>query len=109
MARFFGEVGYGESVETPPGSGVWVDVITEFDYQGDILRNAKDSESATSVIPTLKVSNSISVVADQHALEHFFNIKYVRWAGRLWDVTSVEVLNPRLVLNLGGVYHGPTP
>jgi hypothetical protein len=25
-----------------------------------------------------------------------------------WKVTAVEVLRPRLILTLGGVYHGPT-
>ncbi len=44
MARFFGRVGYGDSVETPPDSGIWVDTITEFDYQGDVIRNTRSLE-----------------------------------------------------------------
>lgn len=109
MARFFGEVGYGESVETPEGSGIWKDVITEFPYQGDIIRKARTLEDSDSVNDNIVVSNRISVVADEHAFENFINIKYLRWAGVLWTVTTVEVISPRLILSLGGVYNGPTP
>ena len=109
MARFYGEVGYGDSVETPPGSGVWTDKITEYTYQGDVIRNIFQKETLQAVNASVIVVNSISIVADQYAVEHFFNIKYVRWAGVLWTVTSVEVRSPRLILNLGSVYNGPTP
>ncbi len=108
MARFFGEVGYGESVETPPNSGVWVDVITEFSYQGDVIRNTRQLESGEKINENIIVSNSISIVADEYAFEHFFNVKYVRWAGVLWTVSAVEVKTPRLILSLGSVYNGPT-
>ena len=42
--RFYGEVGYGESTETPPDSGVWEDVITEVSYRGDVIRNTRRLE-----------------------------------------------------------------
>ncbi len=109
MARFLGEVGYGESVETPPGSGVWVDRIVEIPYQGDIVRNTAKIEGGNGVNDDISVANSISIVADEYAVEHFFDIKYVRWAGSLWTVTMVEVRSPRLILSLGKVYNGPTP
>ena len=108
MARFHGEVGYGETVESPSGSGVWVDQITEFPYTGDVIRNSRRLESGEGLNDDISVGNSISIVADQHAIEHFFKIKYVRWAGVLWTVTTVEVRSPRLILSLGSVYNGPT-
>jgi hypothetical protein len=109
MARFSGEVGYGESVEDPPGSGVWIDKIIEFLYQGDVVRNTRQLTTIEDVNADITVSNSISIVADQYATEHFFNIKYVRWMGVLWTVGAVEVRSPRLILSLGSVYNGPTP
>jgi len=109
MARFYGEVGYGEPVETPPNSGVWVDVITEYTYQGDVIRNARMLENTGDVISDVTVANSISIVADQYAIDNFITIKYVRWAGVLWTVSTIEVRSPRLILNLGSVYNGPTP
>lgn len=108
MAKFFGEVGYGESLESPSGSGVWVDVITEVHYYGDVIRDTRQLEPGQSLNDNILVSNSLSIVADEYAFEHFFKIKYVRWAGVLWTVTNVEVKSPRLVLRLGSVYNGPT-
>jgi len=109
MAKFHGEVGYGEPVETPFGSGVWVDQITEIVYTGDIVRNTRKLDDGENLNPDLSVGNSISIIADEYAVEHFFKIKYVRWAGVLWTVTSVQVQSPRLILSLGSVYNGPTP
>lgn len=109
MARFHGVVGYGISVENPPESGIWVDEITEQPYFGDVVRNTRRLQSGEVLNDDLSVNNSISIVADEYAIQHFFNIRYVRWAGVLWTVTSVEVQSPRLLLSLGSVYNGPTP
>lgn len=109
MARFFGEVGYGDSVENPSDSGVWIDVITEAQYYGDVIRDTRKLDSGESLNDDISVNNSISIVADDFAIAHFFKIKYVRWSGVLWTVTNVEVKNPRLILSLGSVYNGPTP
>lgn len=110
MARFFGEVGYAsDTVETPPDSGVWVDTIVEYQYQGDVIRNTRQMETGEKVNEDISIGNSISIVADEYAVEHFFKIKYVRWAGVLWTVPTVEVQSPRLILSLGKVYNGPTP
>lgn len=107
MAKFYGEIGYGESVETPSGSGVYIDVITELTYFGDVIRNTRKLESGESLNDDISVGNSISIVSDEYAVEHFFAIRYIRWAGALWTVTNVEVRSPRLILTLGSVYNGP--
>jgi hypothetical protein len=107
--RFFGAIGYGESAETPPESGVWVDSITERSYRGDVVRNIKRNEPGENLNDDLKVNNAISIVADEHAYNHFFAIKYVVWQDVRWTVSAVEVRPPRLILNLGEVYNGPTP
>ena len=107
MARFFGRVGYGESVETTPG--VWIDQITERSYYGDVIRNARSLQEGENLNFDLNVRNSISIIADEYANNHFFSIRYVEWAGVLWTVPTVEVQRPRLLLRLGEVYNGPTP
>lgn len=122
MARFFGAVGYGDTVETPistvdeddnveiiANSGVWIDTITEIEYYGDVIRDIRRLESGENLNSNIAVNNSISIVADEYAINHFFKIKYVRWAGALWTVTAVESRPPRLILSLGSVYNGPTP
>ena len=109
MARFYGEIGYGQAIETPKNSGVWVDQIVEFPYQGDVIRNTRQLANGDKINNDISVGNSISIVSDQYAIEHFFNMKYIRWEGVLWTVTTVEVQSPRLILSLGSVYNGPTP
>lgn len=107
MARFFGRVGYGESEEA--AAGVWVDTIVEHSYYGDVIRNARNLHQGENLNLDLSVQNSISILADAYANDHFFAIRYVEWAGTLWTVSSVEVQSPRLILRLGEVYNGPTP
>ena len=52
--------------------------------------------------------NNFLTMADAYASEHIFAMRYINWAGTRWIVTTVEVLSPRLLLRLGGVYNGPT-
>lgn len=106
--KFYGVIGFGESEETPPESGVWVDKIVELNYYGDIVRTSRRLQSREYLNDTIVVNNSISIVADAYLNQHFFAIRYLRWAGALWTVTNVEVQAPRLILTLGGVYNGPT-
>jgi hypothetical protein len=107
MTRFYGKIGYGVSVEQAPG--VWVDEIVERSYFGDVFRNARNLREGENLPFDLNVQNSISILADAYANDHFFAIRYVEWAGALWTVSSVEVQSPRLLLRLGEVYNGPTP
>lgn len=109
MARFYGKIGYGTTVETPPGSGIWEDQIEEFSYYGDVIRDTRKLERGEGLNDNVVITgNSISIVADRYAIEHFFNIRYVEWEGALWIVQSVTVNMPRLILSLGSVYNGPT-
>lgn len=105
MAKFYGKIGYGETVETGPG--VWEDQITEVPYFGDVIRNIRKIQEEPKVNSDLTLNNSISIVADAYANEHFFAIRYVAWMGALWTVSEVEIQSPRLILRLGGVYNGP--
>ncbi len=106
MAKFHGRVGYGEQAETSPG--VWEDVIVEKVYSGEVIRNTRIFREGENLNNNLSVGNSISIVADAYANEHFFAMRYVEWAGSFWTVTNVEVQRPRLILQLGEVYNGNT-
>ena len=110
MAKFFGKVGYGEQVEQPAESGIFITVITERTYYGDVLRNTRDLDTESKVNGDISVGNSISIVSDAYAFEHMFAMQYVEWAGVKWIVSKVEddPHRPRLTLRLGGVYNGPT-
>lgn len=105
MAKFYDVVGYGRSTEIEPG--IWDDVITERRYYGDVVKNSFKLASGESVNDNLSTGNSIRIMADDFAGEHFSAIKYVKWAGAFWEVTEVTEERPRLLLRLGGVYNGP--
>lgn len=102
MAKWYGAIGFAETVEIRPG--VWTEGITERNYYGDQTRIARRLESSGGVNDNINVSNTISIVSDPYANEHFHSMRYVKFAGTAWKVASVEVQYPRLLLTLGGVY-----
>lgn len=105
MARFSGLVGFSHTVRTSPG--VSEEVITEKGpYYGDVKRAALSLSEANVVNPDLRTTNLIEIVADDYVSENIFAIRFVEWAGTCWVVTEVTVQRPRLLLRLGGVYHG---
>jgi hypothetical protein len=109
MAKFYGAVGY--AIQTEKAAGVWEDVITERQCYGDLTRNSRrmtEDASQDLLNQNLSVGNSVSIVADAYAMEHFFAIRYVKWSGAYWTVNTVEVQAPRLILRMGEVYNGPT-
>ena len=107
MARFHGRVGFSE-IADEVNPGIFTDSVVEHVYYGDIVRNTRGLRQGENLNLDLTVGNSISIVADAYAREHFFAIRYVEWAGQLWNVSDVEVQSPRLILQLGEVYNGPT-
>lgn len=106
MARFYGTIGYVESVEKSPG--VFVDIKTERNYYGDVLQNSKRWDNSENLNDDLNISNRFSIVADAYAFDHFYAIKYIRWMGADWKVHYVEVNRPRLILTVGGLYNENT-
>jgi len=103
MAKFYGIIGYGETVEERPGVNVVKE--TRRPYFGDVTRNTRRYESSNQANDNLNISNTISIVADPFAYENFHSMRYVEFMGAKWKVTSVEVQYPRLILTVGGVYN----
>jgi len=109
MALFYGPVGFVETVEDPTGSGVWVEKPVERNYRGEVSKYGKRWDGGnTQVNPNLTITNTISIVADPYLSNHLYSLRYIKWLGGYWEVSSVDVQYPRLVLNIGGVYNGPT-
>lgn len=106
MAKFYGSVGYADTVETAPG--VWEEGITERIYFGDLTRNTRRLQSSDTLNDDINVANEISIVADPFANQNFHKMRYVSFMGSKWKITNVEVQYPRLILTIGGVYNGQT-
>lgn len=108
--KFSGLVGYCHSVEgTGDRKGIWEDVVVERHYYGDVLQYNPRWDTGKDVLDDQRLLNKLSIMADAYLWENVSDLKYVIWQGTRWKVTAVEVLRPRLILTLGGVYHGPTP
>lgn len=104
MAKFYGEIGFVETVETVPG--VWKEQIVPHNYYGDLIRNIRRLQGSENLNDNINVNNEISIVADPYANQNFHMIRYVEFMGTKWKVSNVDVQYPRLVLTLGGVYNG---
>lgn len=104
MTKWFGVIGYAETVEKTPG--VWEEKIVEREYFGDVTRNTRRLQTTDQVNDNIDISNSISVLADPYAYQNFHAIRYAEFMGAKWKVSSVDVQHPRLNLSLGGVYNG---
>ena len=102
MAKFCGKIGYAQTVETKPG--VWEDIIVEFKYYGELVRNTRRLQSTDQLNDDINVANEISILADPFAKEHFHTMRYVEFMGAKWKITNVDVQYPRLILSLGGLY-----
>lgn len=103
MAKWFGKIGFAETVEKTPG--VWVEDIVDREYYGDLIRNTRRLQSSDKVNDDVEIANQISIIADPYANENFHAIRYAEFMGSKWKVNSVEVQYPRLFLDLGGVYN----
>ena len=104
MAKFFGTIGYAETVETTPDG--WKEQITEREYYGDFLRNVRRLQSSGNVNDDINIANEISIVADPYARDNFHKMRYISYMGAKWKISGVEVQYPRLILTTGGVYNG---
>lgn len=104
MAKWFGTIGYAETLETRPG--VWAEQITKREYFGDLTRNTRRLQTTDQLNDDINISNEISIVSDPYANENFHSMRYAEFMGAKWKITSVEVQYPRLILTLGGVWNG---
>jgi hypothetical protein len=107
LSKFFGEIGFATQVETSPG--IWEDQIVEKQYYGDVFRESRRFSTTDQVLDKINLSNQISILADGYVVDNVQNLRYVRWLGGLWKISYVELKFPRLVLEMTGVYNGPTP
>ena len=104
--RFYGTVGFVDTVKTAPGV-FSQKVVAEKQYFGDVLNwNPRTEVSNSKANDDLNVSNRISILADSYANSHLQLIKYIIWNDVKWRVKDVTVSYPRLTLDIGGVYNG---
>ena len=104
MNRWYGKVGYVETIEVEPG--VWDEQETVREYYGELVKNSSKFRVSGDVNDDRDITVELSIVADPYADDHFPSIRYVEFGGVRWKVNTVEPRRPRLILSLGGVYNG---
>lgn len=106
MARFYGTIGFIETVEDPIDSGIWVEKITERHYYGEIVKNSRKWQGAENLNDNLNIANEFLVTIDEYALQNFHAMRYLEFMGVRWKITNITVEHPHLRLTVGGVYNG---
>lgn len=104
MNKWYGKIGFADHVETSPG--IWEEVIVEYPYYGDIIRNTRSLQSSGEINDDVRISNKISIVADPYANQHMYAMRYIEFQGAKWKVGDIEVEYPRLHLSIGGIWNG---
>lgn len=104
MAKFYGTIGYAISEESVPG--VWTHDVVERTYTGDIVKNVRGWRSNENINPDFTLSDMISIITDEFSINNLHKMKYVDWRGAKWQIESVKIERPRMVLTLGGLYSG---
>lgn len=103
MAKFYGVIGYVVQKESAPG--VWEDVVAEKNYRGDIILNQQRWQGSDKVNDNFNLDNSISVISDEFAHKNIGAMKYIVWNGVKWNIQSISIKRPRIIIQLGGVYN----
>ena len=106
--KFAGSIGFVKTVETAPD--VWKTQPIERPAMGDIITFKRRWQSQNgSTNDDIKINQSISILAaDPFIFDSIGAIRYVRWKGECWKVEDATPEYPRIIINLGGVYDGPT-
>lgn len=103
MAKWYGMIGYGRTVETSPS--VFNEKVIERPYYGDIGRDTRRLQTSDKVNDDIAISNQLSIVSDPYACDNFHSMRYATYLGTKWKITDVEVQFPRLILSLGSEYN----
>ena len=106
MSKWFGKIGYTVTAETEPG--LWEETPVEREYFGDMTSDRRKRQSSGEINTNLSLANVISIIADPFAYKNCSNMAYIEVMGTKWTISDIEVQYPRLILTIGGVYHGDT-
>ena len=104
--KYYGNIGFAETEETTPG--VYVEKIVERMYYGDVIDYGRNLQSSDTINDDIRLTNQLSIVADDKAYNDMASIRYAVFMGTKWKISGVKVLPPRLLLTLGGEWNGPT-
>lgn len=105
--KYFGNAGFRlKDVEVEPD--VYEPQLVVKRVRGNVIssRYRRDQNGDKSTIDNIRITNQISLVADQFFMKHISNLLYMEYQGAKWKVESFDVSRaPRVIVYLGGVYN----
>lgn len=108
MSKYFGKIGYITTEEDPNAPSVYIPIVTERPYYGDVLHNSRGLQAVDKVNDDVTVNVRLSIVADEYAYNNFHTMRYAEYLGTNWKIREASPAFPRILLTLGGEYHGNT-
>lgn len=109
MSKYCGFIGFSITVEADGQPGVDIPKLIERKYYGDVIDDIRRWDPGEKINSDFNITNRISVLIDSFASQNLGAIKCATFMGTRWNVKSVSVSHPRMILTLGGVYNGPIP
>lgn len=104
--KYYGAIGFSdEEIEVRPG--VFRAGVVERNYAGDYNRLSIAYRTKDHTSDDISISAEVSIVGDTYAFLNVNHIVYVTHRGVKWKVVNVDdTKHPRLILTIGGEYHG---
>lgn len=103
--KFSGKAGFRiDDMEVEPG--VYEPQVVVKTIKGAVIVDRyQHQNSDKSTIDNVRITNQLSIVANQFLNKHIANLIYVEFQGVKWKVESFDIRPPRVVVSLGGVYN----
>lgn len=108
--KYSGVIGFKVDEVDENDTGVYIPVIEERKYSGDIIkRRIVNQEESNKQNDNINVSNQISIVSNFYLRDNWPTIQYVTWKGIKFKVSNIDLsTSPRVIVDLGGIYDGKT-
>ena len=109
MAKYSGMLGYVmPAKEDPPG--IWKpSAVVEKLGRGDLFGQTINNEDVGGLSDGITINNQLSIIMDPFVNRNLESLKYVILYGTRWEIKSMTINRPRVILTLGGVYNGEYP
>lgn len=108
MARFHGKVGFVVEHDNQE-TGIVEETVMEKSFFGKVLEHSRRWQSSDMVTDDLQLGNQIAITGNDYSFKYASAIKYCEFMGQLWNVISIKIKRPEIILTLGGVYNGKRP
>lgn len=108
--KYKGLVGFVSQGETVPG--VWSPIENPKMMKGDVISLSSSNGNGSRIADTGKVNDDVSLnhrvslMGDTYAFDNYLKMKWIQIGNTKFEINSVEIRRPRLIVSIGGVWNG---